>query len=155
MCSQCVEIRCRSSVQVLRIWRINRSPYGSLTINALGVWADIIFKCDYPASLKEFCGEHLEQCAHREKTILKGSVDCFGLNTCAGNLAFFMYRSSAACWFKNETLSQECFCVGIVYNLLCIPLESDTHNGQQSYVKCACLALSVVEFSRGGTSLKR
>lgn len=59
------------------------------TDNVLGVWADPIFKGDYPASLKEFYGEHLGKFTRREKRLLKGSADFFGLNTYGGKVAIW------------------------------------------------------------------
>merc|ERR1711976_862770 len=52
-----------------------------------GVWADPIFKGDYPDSLKAFYGDHLGKFTRREKKLLKGSADFFGLNTYGGKIA--------------------------------------------------------------------
>merc|ERR1712107_619059 len=64
--------------------------------NVMGVWADPIFKGDYPESLKDFYGDHLGKFTPEEKKLLKGSADFFGLNTYGGKIAVW----------NNKTLSE-------------------------------------------------
>jgi|EP00927_Polykrikos_kofoidii_P028458 beta-glucosidase/6-phospho-beta-glucosidase/beta-galactosidase len=59
-----------------------------------GIWADPIFLTgDYPQSLKDFWGEHMPTFTAKEKRMLKGSADFYGVNSYGGKVAIWTNKT--------------------------------------------------------------